>query len=470
MSRHLWFLVLLANACPGQIPQTAQTDLYFPHLADGGPIGGQWQTRFTFINPNASSASVTLYTYADSGAPLLLNLGSGATSTTTFDIPANGTVVLTSQTASSTTTTGWAYAGASLPLLASVAFRLIENGAAKLEISAAPTLPSGAYRSVATPQVGVAVANVYRVPLTANVNVYGAGGQMLGQASLTIPPLGHSSFNLSQVPNVPATFTGSVVVTSQTPGNVLLAWAVYSDSSGIISSLPDGRLGFALPQPDEIVNAFQRVVSAYQNLLSDFGTEPQLIISPENDANAINAFAGNGTTVQINLATAELISDSPSELAFIIAHETGHIYQQRTGKAIWSQDKEWDADEWGLLTELLAGYDPYAGAGALGKLAMATATAGLHAQLMQSWEQMTGADAHGSFATRIDNLTTFVEQICGYSAELQAACSQYKSVVHPNFPALTSVPLLLPGPVVDTLALIRGDRSTSGAASVLALH
>ena len=454
-------IVLLAFALAvvpldGQTPVVAQTDLYFPHLADGGPTSGQWQTRFTLINPNSTQASVSITTYSDGGAPLTLNFGNGLTSQTLLNIPANGTVVLTSQISSSVTTTGWAVAGATLPILANVAFRLIVNGTAKLEITAAPTLPSTSYRAMATPQVGVAVANVYSAPLTFTVMVYGSRGQVVGQGTQTIPAYGHSSFNLSQVPNVPSTFTGNVVITPQTPGQVLLAWAVYSDSSGVISSLPDGRARFPLSQLDQINNTFQTLIAAYQQIPSvQYGNAPQLVISPESDANAINAHASNGATVQINLAVAELISDSPSELAFIIAHEMGHIYQQRTGNLAWNKDPEWDADQWGLLAELLAGYDPYAGAGALGKLAMATATAGLQAQLMQGWEQMTGADAHGSFAQRIDNLTTFVETICGYSQPLQAACQSYKSVVHPHFPTVPSVPLLQPGPLGDVLNLIQ---------------
>lgn len=131
-----------------------------------------------------------------------------------------------------------------------------------------------------------------------------------------------------------------------------------------------------------------------------------------------------------------MLSDSPSELAFIVGHELGHIYQQRTGNFVLDPDREWNADKWGLLMELGAGYDPYAGAGALGKLGMATATAGLQAQLVQNWEQMTGADAHGSFATRIDNLTTFIEQVCGYSATWQTVCAQFKTVVHPALPGI----------------------------------
>ena len=432
-----WSLLL------AQIPQAAQTDLYFPHLADGGPAGAQWQTRFTFINPNSGSAAVALFLYADSGSPLPLNLGAGAASQFTFNVPGNGTVVLQSQGTSLVTTTGWAIARASLPVHGNVAFRLLQNRLAKLEITAEPTLPSISYRAVATPQVGIAVANGYNSSsLPAQVTVYSAAGQVLGRATVTIPALGHSSFNLGQlIPGLPAGFTGSVVITPSNAGQVLLGWAVYSDSSGVISSLPDGRAGFPVFQFDQINNAFARLVAAYNVLLPAYGAAPQLVIGTDNGSNAINAFAVNGNTVTINLALAQLISDSPSELAFAIGHELGHIYQQRTGNYDWYSDREWDADVWGLLSELTAGYDPYAGAGVLGKLGMATGTANLG---IQQWEDsQLAADAHGSFSTRINNLTTFVEVLCAVPS-VQSLCSNYKSVVHPNFPASPSVPLVAP--------------------------
>src|SRR5271157_5325334 len=171
-------LLLAAQVCSAQMPQSAQTDLYFPHLADGGPASGQWQTRFTFINPNASAATVTMWLYADSGGALALNFGSGPTSQAQFAIPSNGTIVLQSLASSPALVTGWAYAGATLPVQATVALRFNQNGAAKLEITAEPTLPSMRYGSVATPQVGIAIANVYStVSIGAAVTVYNAAGQ-----------------------------------------------------------------------------------------------------------------------------------------------------------------------------------------------------------------------------------------------------------------------------------------------------
>ena len=51
--------VLGAIGCFGQVsptfyPAGAQVNLYFPHLADGGPGRGQWQTTLEFVNPSST--------------------------------------------------------------------------------------------------------------------------------------------------------------------------------------------------------------------------------------------------------------------------------------------------------------------------------------------------------------------------------------------------------------------------------
>jgi hypothetical protein len=451
MHKTFFTLLLLSAAalCRAQLaglPLNAQAVLYFPHLADGGPASSQWQTRFTFINPNASSASVTLSLYADSGSPLALNFGSGLVTYVAFSVAPNGTYVLQSKMAGSTLSTGWAYATATLPVQANVAFRSYANGKPLLEITAEPTLPSLGYRSVATPLVGVAIANQYNnASLPATVTVYDGSGNSLGQKNVTIPALGHKAFNLNSLfTNLPASFTGNLLITCQNPGWDLIAWAVYADSSGVISSLPDGRASFPVSPREQIITAFTRLVNAYQTSLPDFGDTPALDLGTNTDSNAINAFASGGTTVTFNLALGELIGDSPSEIAFVAGHELGHIYQQRTGKMEFYTDVEWDADAWGLWMAMVAGYDPYAAAGTLGKLGMATGTMNLG---VQQWEDsQLAADAHGSFSTRIDNLTNMIESVCSSSTDNQNACTQYKSAVHPYFPPLSSVPLARPSP------------------------
>ena len=233
------------------------------------------------------------------------------------------------------------------------------------------------------------------------------------------------------------------MITPQTSGNYLIAWAVYADSTGIISSLPDGRSGFPISQPEQIATVYTRLLSAFQTSVSDFGTSnPNLDVDTDTDDNAINASAVNGTDVHIEVALGELIGDSPSELAFVVGHELGHIYQQRTGKFVFNTDKELDADYWSLWIEIVAGYDPYAAAGVFGKLGMATGTANLG---ILNWENnQPAATAHTSFSTMINNLTAEIESLCSSSTAIQNACNQYKSLVHPYFPSQASVPLLRP--------------------------
>lgn len=110
----------------------------------------------------------------------------------------------------------------------------------------------------------------------------------------------------------------------------------------------------------------------------------------------------------------------------------GHMYQLKHGNT-FSSNRELDADVWGTFLALGAGYDPYGAAGALGKLGMATGSAGIIAQIFDDI-----LDPHTSFANRLDNLYQTMTVACGIST-LKAACDAYKKRVHPNFPP--SVPL-----------------------------
>jgi len=77
-------------------------------------------------------------------------------------------------------------------------------------------------------------------------------------------------------------------------------------------------------------------------------TAPNLVIS--DDTSPINAFANtaqNQITISTNLA--ELISDSESELTFVLGHELGHIIQARIGQFIFSTNIELDADQQGMV-------------------------------------------------------------------------------------------------------------------------
>src|SRR5881628_1521594 len=47
--------------------ESAQANLYFPQIVSGGPTSAQWQTTFTFANPNPATARCTLFLLSDGG-------------------------------------------------------------------------------------------------------------------------------------------------------------------------------------------------------------------------------------------------------------------------------------------------------------------------------------------------------------------------------------------------------------------
>ncbi len=143
--RFLFLLILPASAFAQLLPVSAHAVLYFPHFADGGSPAQQWQTTFTFVNPSSSPVDAQLNLLDNDGQPLALDLGSGLTGALNFTVPANGLQIFRSRIASPSIVTGWAFAIATYPLDATVAFRAIANGKAQTEVTAEPTLPTPIY-------------------------------------------------------------------------------------------------------------------------------------------------------------------------------------------------------------------------------------------------------------------------------------------------------------------------------------
>lgn len=440
--------LLLSGSCFGQFdPEDAHVDLYFPHLADGGAAAQQWQTSFVFVNPHPTiAAHVALAIYGNTGQPLSLDLGSGAASLQNFTIPPAGSRILRSTIASSTTVTGYAVAAADLPLQGTVLFRSIANGVAQVEVSAPATLPSSQYFSPATYDLGIALVNIYSVSRSFRVTAVDSNGVAVGTNTVSLGPLEHKSFNLPQlIPNLAPGFNGSIQISPVTaPTDQFLAWTLNADR-GLIASLPPGRLAWPIDHFDRIWLVYRKLMAAAPSTVASLGITGvnlnasgavNLVISPDL---VINAFGRPGT-VQINLSVSQLISDSPSELAFVVGHELGHVAQFQRGRTLLITNVEQDADLFGMTLMLSAGFDPYAGAGALAKLSMVTGQAGL---LAATFDDLT--DPHGSFNTRIDLMFTTLTLACSQPAA-SGACSQYRSLIHPNFPP--TAPLIFSPPAL----------------------
>ena len=430
-------LLFLAVSCFAQFdPEGAHVNLYFPHLAVGGPAANQWQTSFVFVNPHPTlAANVVLYTFAEDGQPLNLDMGGGGSRLQAVTIPPSGSQTLRSAISFTATVTGYAEAFTDIPVQATVLFRRIVNGVPTVEVAAPATLPSQKYFSPATRDLGVARVNIYSVAKSFQLTALDSGGATAGTSVISLAPFEHKSFNLvDRIPGLPKGFTGSVQIVSTTQAaDQFLAWTLNADGE-LISTLPPGRLAWPIDHFDRIWLVYRKLLSVAPAGLASFGITDvdlsssgalNLTISPEQIINAV----GRADQVQIDLSLSQLISDSPSELAFIIGHELGHVVQLRHGKNLVLANTEQDADLFAMTLMITAGFDPYAGAGALAKLNMVSGQVGL---LSPAFDGL--ADPHASFNTRIDLMFTTLTLACAQPATA-GLCGAYKSVIHPNFPA-----------------------------------
>jgi predicted Zn-dependent protease len=186
-----------------------------------------------------------------------------------------------------------------------------------------------------------------------------------------------------------------------------------------------------------IWNAFYQLVKALNNVPGLEVGHPNLQILSDQVINA--QFDRTTNSVKIQLALVELLADSPSEIAWVIAHELGHAHQRLRGTTTFDRNVEHDADFFSLLGLLLTGYDVYAAGGALGKLLMASERTGLLDQLFDDI-----ADPHSSFPTRMSLVLHEVQTICGLP-QAGSLCTTEHTSFHPHMPT-TATPLLREAP------------------------
>ena len=109
-----------------------------------------------------------------------------------------------------------------------------------------------------------------------------------------------------------------------------------------------------------------------------------------------------------------------------------HSDRTVTTFAFVPSNKELDADQYGMLLSLAAGYDPYGAAGALAKLSMASGDAAL---VDQNFDNLSG-DLHGSFNDRLALIFQTMKAICS-RPENQSFCKLYKNLIHPDLPSIS---------------------------------
>src|SRR5690606_29271573 len=118
-------------------------------------------------------------------------------------------------------------------------------------------------------------------------------------------------------------------------------------------------------------------------------------------------------------------------LAHVLAHELAHLIQARQGSNILDANKEFDADIVGAAIAVDAGYNPYAMAGVLARIAMVTGTAGLLTQT--KFDNMTLLDAHSSLNRRIDAVFQNLQAVCNLPS-MSNSCAEVKQLHRPHLP------------------------------------
>ncbi len=408
------------------LPANAQSSFYFAHFADGGPVANQWRTAIRITNPLGQTnfpVSGTLFFFDPQGSPLGVDFGSGPSTSRQVNIPANGSVQIQSTGLNPILRTGSIWASFDYPVSAVEEFQNWSNGAIVNAASVNGLPGSYVFQTFADRFTGIAIANIDPNPINCGGQFFDSSGNVLGRNSFSIGVSGQASFTVGSVVSVGDGVVGSYQIGCNV--GAFTAVAIGGNSKGITSSMPPG--GYSLPADQFAMarKAYSQLVKALNQLVPGFG-QPKLNFFGDTVLNAWYDRTAN--TVNIEVGLLQLLADSPSETAWVLAHELGHAIQKFTGNTTFDANPELDADQIATVEMLLTGYDAYAAGGALGKLQMALGQTSLVAQAFDNLN-----DIHTSFSNRMGVVMNEIQQICGLQAYKQF-CEIEHTIFHPQAP------------------------------------
>jgi hypothetical protein len=184
--------------------------------------------------------------YSDAGTALAIPFSQGTISTRTDVLPPGGSIHDQSMASlSDAVSEGWAQAGCTGPLAASVLYRLYQSGVAVGEASvSAETAPTTQFATFAETATSIAYANPSTTQsATITVTIYDASGTNLGSQVITLGPMAHGSASLGTLLGL-TSFTGFVKITSTIP---ILSLSLNAEAFPVFSSLPPGDLPGSTP-------------------------------------------------------------------------------------------------------------------------------------------------------------------------------------------------------------------------------
>ena len=394
----------------GLFPESAQSWSYIPQIASGPSGENYWATSLTIHNPHPSMTVrfwLSFFNSAGEELPLSFNgmapQSSWGSSRLPETLPPGASVHLRDSVRSEFLYVGYAVVSSLWgPVQATATYTLMRDGSPVYAVSVPAALPSTRHEYAASARSGIAVVNPHRnQEIDLHVIATDASGNVVGQAGIVMPSRSHRAFVLRDQfvsRDVDFEFEGTVILTTNRRRGTFrygpphsFAALVLRENGGVVSSLPSGAVERPIDLNHVTSNVFERILQAAhifphpnsgQRLALQIPLRPFPIMTEDG---SFSVYIDEGTvpgdpcgTIQFDASLGELLASSESELAFAMGHVMGHFIQCRFDQRYpnahsryWHQDDDdLDADSWGIALSMLAGYDPYAAAGALAKISM----------------------------------------------------------------------------------------------------
>jgi hypothetical protein len=335
--------VQLGNRADAQsLTADSQADQYISDVVDGGSIANSFTTRFRILNTGTLTGGAAIGTitfYAEDGSPLNVTFGQTTSSAFTINVPPAGSVTLETSGVASTIRQGFARFFFDTPVQVTAEFRNFQNQILINAASVNGTTPAPAAWYAGDTFTGIALANPNGFAINCTGQFVDPSGANVAANQYPLNPLQHISFTLGSLTLPPATSNGSFSISCRDTAGALagfISLGINGTSHGITSALPNSALSVPAHHYEDIEKAFgylSKTIRTNATLSTNFtfgqfiGT-PQLSISA--DTSTVNACVetpssaapcnGPAGMVEIWQSLAELMGDSPSELAFVVAH------------------------------------------------------------------------------------------------------------------------------------------------------
>jgi len=194
-------------AVTAAFPNSDDSQIIFPHIADGGG----YRTVLLLTNGTGSATTATVAFFTNAGAPLIVTIGGTAASSFPITIPAGGSAKIETAGAGKDTSTGWAKVTTSpaAGLNGNAVFQLFKEGALFSEASVQAAVPAIRVEFYADEEggfnTGLALANPGTATAAGTLTLRGSNGEIVGTSPVSLAP-GHqtASFLFQLLPGVPS--------------------------------------------------------------------------------------------------------------------------------------------------------------------------------------------------------------------------------------------------------------------------